>query len=88
MSRVLNLVRGMRVRTSWGAVARVEGLFDGDRVVLTGWRVGEAHCRPTAWSLRTVAVLLVLAAWNLVSEGLDFAEALPLQYGQIGRAHV
>jgi hypothetical protein len=35
MSRVLNFTRGMRVRTSWGAVARVEGVMDGERVVLT-----------------------------------------------------
>lgn len=47
-------------------------------------RMGPAHLQPTAWSLRLVAALLVAAAYNLVSEGLDFAEALPAQYALAG----
>ena len=47
-------------------------------------RMGSAHLQPTAWSLRLVAALLVAAAYNLVSEGLDFAEALPAQYALTG----
>lgn len=47
-------------------------------------RMGPAHLRPTAWSLRVVAALLVVAAYNLASEGLDFDEALPLQYVLVG----
>lgn len=46
-------------------------------------RMGPAHLRPTAWSLRLVAALLVAAAYNLASGGLDFAEALPLQYALV-----
>lgn len=47
-------------------------------------RIGPAHLRPTAWSLRLVALLLAAAAYNLASAGLDFAEALPLQYALAG----
>lgn len=42
-------------------------------------RLGAQHLRPQAWSLRAVAALMVLATYHLASEGLDFAEALPVQ---------
>jgi membrane-associated phospholipid phosphatase len=38
------------------------------------------HCRPTGWSLRAVAVLLAVTVYHLLTEELDFAENLPLQY--------
>ncbi len=46
-------------------------------------RMGPAHLQPTAWSLRLVAALLVLAAYHLGAEGLDFDEALPVQYALV-----
>ena len=43
-------------------------------------RMGPAHCKPTAWSLRAVAALVALAVYHLVFDELDFAQNLPLQY--------
>jgi membrane-associated phospholipid phosphatase len=43
-------------------------------------RMGPAHCKPTAWSLRAVAVLVALAVYHLLCEELDFAENQPVQY--------
>ena len=43
-------------------------------------RMGPAHCQPTHWSLRLVAVLLAFAAYHLLFEELDFAENRPAQY--------
>ncbi len=42
-------------------------------------RVGPQHMQPQAWSLRCVALLMGVAAYHLATEGLDFAETLPLQ---------
>lgn len=42
-------------------------------------RMGPAHLRPTAWSLRAVALLLAATVYNLVNDGLDFAENQPFQ---------
>jgi type VI protein secretion system component VasK len=42
-------------------------------------RMGPAHLRPTAWSLRAVALLLAATIYNLVSDALDFAENQPFQ---------
>jgi membrane-associated phospholipid phosphatase len=42
-------------------------------------RMGPQHCQPGAWSLRLVAALLLAAAYNLATQGLDFTEALPVQ---------
>lgn len=41
--------------------------------------IGPRHLQPQAWSLRAVALLMAVATYHLASEGLDFAEALPLQ---------
>ena len=46
-------------------------------------RVTAAQLQPTSWGLRLVALLLVLAAYNLAAEGLDFAQAQPLQYALV-----
>lgn len=43
-------------------------------------RMGPAHCKPSAWSLRAVAALVALAVYHLLSDELDFAENLPFQY--------
>ncbi len=43
-------------------------------------RMGSAHLKPTAWSLRLVAVLLVATLVALLTEAQDFEENLPLQY--------
>ena len=42
-------------------------------------RLGPQHLLPQAWSLRAVALLMAVAAYQLASAGLDFAEALPVQ---------
>ena len=42
-------------------------------------RLGPQHLLPQAWSLRAVALLMAVAAYQLASAGLDFAEALPTQ---------
>lgn len=43
-------------------------------------RMGPAHCKPGAWSLRAVAALVALAVYHLLCEELDFAENQPAQY--------
>jgi len=43
-------------------------------------RMGPAHCKPTAWSLRAVAALVALALYHLLTQELDFAENQPMQY--------
>jgi membrane-associated phospholipid phosphatase len=42
-------------------------------------RMGTQHLRPTAWSLRLVALLLVATAYTLLTEAQDFAENQPVQ---------
>ena len=37
-------------------------------------RLGPQHVRPTAWSLRVVALLVLAAAYQLLNEELDFEE--------------
>lgn len=66
------------------AVGACLGLLAGLLGQLVLARMGPQHAQPTAWSLRLVAVLLAVAAYTLANEGLDFAEALPLQYGLSG----
>ena len=66
------------------AVGACLGLLSGMLGQLVLARMGPHHTQPTAWSLRLVAVLLAIAAYTLASEGLDFAEALPLQYALAG----
>ena len=44
-------------------------------------RIGVRHYEPTAWSLRAVACLHVLAMYSLLTEIMDFDENLPAQYG-------
>lgn len=46
-------------------------------------RISSVQLRPQARGLRAVAVLLAVAAYFLASGGLDFAQALPLQYGLV-----
>lgn len=43
-------------------------------------RMDVKHLRPTAWSLRLVALLLVATVYTLLTETLDFKENQPLQY--------
>jgi hypothetical protein len=43
-------------------------------------RMHPKHFQPTAWSLRLVALLVALALYHLLAEGLDFEEGLPVQY--------
>lgn len=43
-------------------------------------RMDPKHLQPTAWSLRTVALLQLAAAYALVTEAQDFDENQPLQY--------
>lgn len=43
-------------------------------------RMGTRHLLPTAWSLRSVALLLVAAVYALLTEPQDFDENQPLQY--------
>lgn len=42
-------------------------------------RMDEKHLQPTAWSLRLVALLLLVTAYTLATEALDFDENRPLQ---------
>jgi membrane-associated phospholipid phosphatase len=42
-------------------------------------RMGAQHLQPTAWSLRLVALLLVVTAYTLLTEAQDFAENQPVQ---------
>ncbi len=43
-------------------------------------RMGPSHDRPTAWSLRLLAVLQLATAYVLLTEAQDFDENQPLQY--------
>ena len=43
-------------------------------------RIGSQHLRPTAWSLRLVALLLVATVYTLLTEAQDFDENQALQY--------
>ena len=43
-------------------------------------RMGIQHLRPTAWSLRLVALLLVATVYTLLTEAQDFDENQPIQY--------
>ncbi|MCF8210205.1 MAG: phosphatase PAP2 family protein [Rhodoferax sp.] len=47
-------------------------------------RMHARHLQPRAWSLRAVALLVTAAAYPLATEGLDFAEALAVQYVLVG----
>lgn len=62
------------------AVGASLGLFSGllGHVLLV--RIGPAHCKSSAWSLRAVAALVALATYHLLTEDLDFAENRPVQY--------
>ena len=42
-------------------------------------RMGAQHLRPTAWSLRLVALLLAVTAYTLLTEVQDFDENRPVQ---------
>jgi membrane-associated phospholipid phosphatase len=44
-------------------------------------RMRPAHFQPQAWSLRIVAMLVAVAVFHLLTDELDFAENLPLQWG-------
>jgi membrane-associated phospholipid phosphatase len=44
-------------------------------------RMRPGHFQPQAWSLRAIAVLVGVAVFHLLTEELDFAENLPLQWG-------
>jgi membrane-associated phospholipid phosphatase len=44
-------------------------------------RMHPTHFQPQAWSLRSVAVLVAVAVFHLLTEELDFAENLPFQWG-------
>jgi len=43
-------------------------------------RMGSQHLQPTAWSVRLVALLLVVTVYILLTEAQDFDENQPLQY--------
>jgi membrane-associated phospholipid phosphatase len=43
-------------------------------------RMRPTHFQSQAWSLRAVAVLVAIAVFHLVTDELDFAENLPLQW--------
>ena len=47
-------------------------------------RVPESWSQVRGWPLRIVALLQVLALYHLLTEELDFAENVPLQYGLAG----
>jgi membrane-associated phospholipid phosphatase len=61
------------VGASLGLLAGMLGQFLLDRM-------HPKHFQPTAWSLRLVALLVALALYHLLAEGLDFEEGLPVQY--------
>ena len=61
------------------AVGAALGLLSGMLGQTLLSRMGPRHLQPTAWSLRAVAVLLLLAVYHLLAEELDFAENLPFQ---------
>ncbi|OYT91908.1 MAG: PA-phosphatase [Burkholderiales bacterium PBB3] len=61
------------------AVGAALGLLSGMLGQMLLVRMGPAHQLPTAWSLRVVALLLLLAVYHLLAEELDFAENLPFQ---------
>ena len=61
------------------AVGASLGLLSG---MLGQWllvRIGPQHLRPTGWSLRLLALLVLAAAYQLLAEELDFAENHPAQ---------
>ncbi|MGI9135232.1 MAG: phosphatase PAP2 family protein [Rhodoferax sp.] len=66
------------------AVGACLGLLSGMLAQLLLGRIGPQHWQPGSWSLRLVALLLLLAAFHLASEALDFAEAQPMQYVLVG----
>jgi membrane-associated phospholipid phosphatase len=43
-------------------------------------RMRPAHCEATSWSLRLVALLLLVGLYHLLMDVVDFPESLPLQY--------
>jgi membrane-associated phospholipid phosphatase len=43
-------------------------------------RMAISHCQANSWSLRCVALLLLLALYHLLMEVVDFPQSLPLQY--------
>ena len=61
------------------AVGAALGLLSGMLGQTLLSRMGPTHLLPTAWSLRVVAVLLLLAVYHLLAEELDFAENHPFQ---------
>ena len=62
------------------AVGMALGLLSGMLGHLLWLRLPESWLLPTRWPLRIVAALQGVAAYHLLSEELDFAENLPLQY--------
>lgn len=62
------------------AVGASLGLLSGMLGYQLWLRVPSGWSSPTHWPLRTVAILQMVAVYHLVSEELDFAENLPMQY--------
>ena len=62
------------------AVGASLGLLAGMLGVQLLARMGPQHLRPTAWSLRLVALLLVATVYALLTEAQDFDENQPVQY--------
>jgi membrane-associated phospholipid phosphatase len=62
------------------AVGASLGLLAGMLGVQLLGRMGVQHLRPTAWSLRLVALLVVATTYVLSTEAQDFVENQPVQY--------
>ena len=62
------------------AVGAALGLLSGMLGHLLWLRMPQSWWSPTGWPLRTVALLQAVAVYHLLTEELDFAENLPLQY--------
>lgn len=56
------------------------GLLSGLLGNVLAARMGPAHCRPRAWSLRLAALLLVANLYYLLFDVVDFPQSLMLQY--------
>ncbi len=62
------------------AVGMVLGLLAGMLGNLLLARMSPGHCRPTAWSLRLIAVVQLATVYVLLTEAQDFDENQPFQY--------
>lgn len=62
------------------AVGAALGLLSGMLGQSLLQRVPPAWCQAQSWALRAVAMLVAAAGYTLVTDTLDFAENLPLQY--------